>query len=471
MPVGKNVFQVTDETNENTKRGRVQEKLRTSEIRYRRLFETAQDGILILGAVTRKITDVNPFMEELLGYSREEFLGKELWEIGLLKDAEASQEAFRKLQKKGYIRYEDLPLQTNDGKRREVEFVSSIYTEDGRRVIQCNIRDITARKQAEDYIRKANDGLMALVAELQRRDSEMQSLNHMHDLLQTCTTQEEAYEVIALVAGELFPEQNGCLAILNAGDQELETVARWGDQAPLKSTFSLEDCWALRRGYPHEVIDPQAGLLCRHFVHRLETCYLCVPLTVQGGTLGLLCLVRADASRDEHQISDQLLAVTVGETIKLSLSNLKLREKLRGEAIHDPLTGLFDRGYLEETLWRELHRAQCGNSPLCVAMLDLDQFKHLNDTFGHDAGDSLLRRLGRMLREQLRKSDIACRYGGDEFVLVLPDSSLADTRQRVEQIRVLVKELQIRHGDQLLGTMTVSAGVAQAGEHGFSASE
>src|SRR5215210_5513853 len=130
-----------------------QEGLRTSEIRYRRLFESARDGILILNAVTLKITDVNPFMTELLGYSRDEFLGKELWEIGLFQDKEASQAAFRELQEKGYLRYEDLPLQTRHGESREVEFVSNVYEEDSQQVIQCNIRDITERKRAETAMR------------------------------------------------------------------------------------------------------------------------------------------------------------------------------------------------------------------------------------------------------------------------------------------------------------------------------
>lgn len=129
---------------------RMREGLLTSEIRYRRLFEAARDGILILNAATLKITDVNPFMTELLGYSKDEFLGKELWQIGLFSDKEASQDAFRELQKTGYIRYEDLPLQTRQGERREVEFVSNVYEEDSQQVIQCNIRDITARKQAEE---------------------------------------------------------------------------------------------------------------------------------------------------------------------------------------------------------------------------------------------------------------------------------------------------------------------------------
>jgi PAS domain S-box-containing protein len=126
-----------------------QSRLRISELRYRRLFEAARDGILILDAVTLKITDVNPFMTELLGYSHVEFLGKELWEIGLFSDKEASQEAFKELQSTGYLRYEDLPLQDTNGKLRDVEFVSNVYEEDSHQVIQCNIRDITDRKRAE----------------------------------------------------------------------------------------------------------------------------------------------------------------------------------------------------------------------------------------------------------------------------------------------------------------------------------
>ncbi|HUE82823.1 MAG TPA: ATP-binding protein [Pyrinomonadaceae bacterium] len=130
-------------------RDQAQSRLRISELRYRRLFEAARDGILILDAVTLKITDVNPFMTELLGYSHAEFLGKELWEIGLFSDKEASQEAFKELQRTGYLRYEDLPLQATNGKLRDVEFVSNVYEEDSHQVIQCNIRDITDRKRAE----------------------------------------------------------------------------------------------------------------------------------------------------------------------------------------------------------------------------------------------------------------------------------------------------------------------------------
>lgn len=139
------------------------EDLRNSEIRYRRLFESARDGILILDADSKKITDVNPFLVELLGYGREEFLGKELWEIGLLKDEQENRAAFRKLQTDNYIRYENLPLETKNGVSCEVEFISNVYTENNRQVIQCNIRDITKRKIAEAAMRQVETNFRNLV--------------------------------------------------------------------------------------------------------------------------------------------------------------------------------------------------------------------------------------------------------------------------------------------------------------------
>ncbi|MGA7105739.1 MAG: diguanylate cyclase, partial [Candidatus Deferrimicrobiaceae bacterium] len=428
--------------------------------------ETAKDGILLLDADTGRITDVNPFLMSLLGYSHTELLGKRLWEIGPFKDITASQDAFRELQTKEYIRYDNLPLETKKNEHIQVEFVSNLYLENGTRVIQCNVRDITGRQREEEAFRKTHEELLALVAELKKVDSEMKLLNRMNELLQTCTTREEAFQVIGVMMSELFAGRNGFLAIFHSSDQNLQRVARWGDEALVEDIFSLEDCWALRRGQPHSVMDPQNGLLCRHFVHPPGVRYLCVPLMVQGETLGLLCFMGVAVKKGEPPVIKQQLALMVGEAIKLSLSNLKLREKLRKQATRDPLTGLFNRRHLEDSLLRELHRARRRDSQLCIAMLDLDHFKNFNDTFGHQAGDLLLRATGQVLREKLRKSDIACRFGGEEFVIVMPDSSLEDTFQRMEEIRVLVKKLEIRHGGQLLGMITISVGIAGTREHG-----
>ncbi len=446
--------------------------LKDSEVRYRRLFETAKDGILILDGDTGRIVDANPFIQDLLGYPESELIGKALWEIGPVQEIPDSQEAMRQLQKNEYIRYEDIPLETKAGVRKHVEFVSNVYLVEGWRVIQCNIRDITDRKQAESQVLTANDELLVLVNELQWRDKQMQIMNRMNELLQSCITQDEAYKVITMCAGDLFPAHNGSLAIVSKRNENLKVVAWWGNDLIMTPAFSLEDCWALRLGQIHEVINLESGLLCHHFKHPPQSGYFCLPLMVQGEMLGVLSLVDDTAQRGEHLPGLKQLAVTVGETIKLSLSNLKLRDELRQQAIQDPLTGLFNRRYLDETLPREVDRAQRLNSLLCVAMLDIDGFKKFNDSFGHGPGDSLLREFANILREHLRKSDISCRYGGDEFVLVMPNSSIADTRERVEQIRLLLKGLQKKHlGTQSLDLITISVGIAHMPEHGATGKE
>ena len=171
VPLEVEVVNALPRTNNVSEPSRTQEALRASEIRYRRLFEAARDGIIILDAASLKITDVNPFMIELLGYSRDEFLGKELWEIGLFSDKEASQIAFREVQAKGYLRYEDLPLQTTKGRLREVEFVSNVYEEGTNKVIQCNIRDITNRKRSEDERRQLLESAQAAHAEAEKANN------------------------------------------------------------------------------------------------------------------------------------------------------------------------------------------------------------------------------------------------------------------------------------------------------------
>ena len=447
----------------------IEEALKASEVRYRRLFETAKDGILILDATTGLITDSNPFLEQMLGYSHHELVGRKLWEIGPFKDVAASQESFRQLQSEEYIRYEDLPLETKSGQFRQVEFISNLYLADSVRVIQCNVRDITARRTAEAEIQRANEALSVLVTVLQKRDVELTLLSRMNDLLQTSETKAEAYRMIALTGAELFAGRCGCLAVLPEAGQDLHVVARWGDERLVEDSFASTDCWAMRRGRPHEVVDPRNGLSCHHFVRPPERGYACLPLTVHGESLGVLYVAIGGETGEEDRSREVQLAISAGEVIKLSLANLRLRRKLREQATHDLLTGLFNRRYLEATLPRELHRAERTGTPLSVAMLDLDHFKRFNDTYGHDAGDLLLREASRVMSENLRASDIACRYGGEEFLLVLPGSSLEDTVQRLEQMRLQIERTVVYYEGQMLATMTFSAGIAMAPTSGASA--
>jgi diguanylate cyclase (GGDEF)-like protein/PAS domain S-box-containing protein len=273
--------------------------LKDSEIRYRRLFEAAQDGILILNAETGAITDVNPFLINMLGYSREELVRKKLWEVGAFKDMKASKDAFDELQKKEYIRYKDLPLRAKGGRLIQVEFVSNVYLAGGEKVIQCNIRDITERKKAQDALLK-NEAL------------------------------------------------------------------------------------------------------------------------------------------------------------------------LREQSVRDHLTGLFNRRYMEETLERELSRASRKQLPVGIIMLDVDDFKRINDTGGHAAGDAILRELGRLLIGSVRGEDIPCRYGGDEFIIVLPDVSRDVTYERARLLCKVAGQLHVQFEGLAREVITLSFGVAAFPENGSS---
>ena len=187
----------------------------------------------------------------------------------------------------------------------------------------------------------------------------------------------------------------------------------------------------------------------------------------QGKAMGVLYLSLQELGGSIK--SKQHLAVTVADHIALALANLKLRETLQNQSIRDPLTGLFNRRYLEESLERELHRCDRAQQSLGIIMLDVDHFKSFNDTFGHSAGDAVLRELGQFLQSHIRKSDIACRYGGEELTLILPEASVEIVLERAQAIREGVKRLAVQHRRQLLGTISLSLGVAMFPEHGVTA--
>ena len=191
-------------------------------------------------------------------------------------------------------------------------------------------------------------------------------------------------------------------------------------------------------------------------------------MMAQGETLGLLYLKPRGGEGHQHALNESRLqlATAVAEQIALSLSNLLLRETLSQQSVRDPLTGLYNRRYLEETLDRELSRLERSNLPLSLIMIDVDNFKNFNDTFGHEAGDAVLRDLGGLLQRYVRGSDIACRYGGEEFTIILPEADIGIARERAEILRDAVRELHLVHDGKSLGAITLSLGVASFPEHG-----
>ncbi len=300
-------------------------------------------------------------------------------------------------------------------------------------------------------------------SELERVTRETSLLNEMGDLFQSCLTMEEAFLVINRSARRLFPTESGALCIQNPTKGMVEAVAFWGETTSCEPVFAAEECWALRRGRVHIAEEPSAGLLCRHVSQVPWTSYLCIPMMAQGETLGVLNL-QAGRPGERLTAAQQQLAITVAEQAGLALANLKLRETLRSQSMRDPLTGLYNRRYMDEMLERELYRVQRKQSSLSLIMLDLDHFKQFNDRLGHAAGDTLLRALGGLLTTRVRREDIPCRYGGEEFVVILPEATLEIAQRRAEMLREEVRQLSLE--GEAHGPITLSLGVSSYPQHG-----
>jgi diguanylate cyclase (GGDEF)-like protein/PAS domain S-box-containing protein len=326
------------------------------------------------------------------------------------------------------------------------------------------LRDITDRK-------KADEQLAAALLESETLAKESRELRELGDALQSCQTVEEAYKMSENALPGILGLRPGALCILNPSRDLVETAATWNDCSTTEPVFHPDDCWGLRRGKAYG--GPGSPLPCSHVRATGGTNYLCVPLVAQEGTLGVLYVEdktsllapSPQAVQFEH-VTLKRRSTAVAERVSLALANLKLRELLRNQSIRDPLTGLYNRRYLEESLNRELHRASRTGRNVSLVMLDLDHFKHFNDTFGHQVGDILLKELAGAIKNMVRAGDLACRYGGEEFSLILAEVDTEGAYKCVESIREAVKHLSLHNRGQTLGTVTVSAGIAAYPTHG-----
>jgi len=324
-------------------------------------------------------------------------------------------------------------------------------------------------KQAEANLQAANEKLKAWLAEVEQRNREIELLNKMGDMLQACVTLEDASEVITEIGRQLFSNEAGAVYLMDPSHMMMETAARWGNPPPEDRMFEPSECWALRRGQAHLFDVGTPNLVCRHMRGAAPEAYVCVPMMAQGEALGMLHVRQVGPNpRPGQYFTDNKLRLlrAVAESVVLAVANLRLREDLRHQSIRDPLTGIFNRRYMEETLERELRRSIRSLQPVGVIMLDLDHFKRFNDTFGHEAGDLLLRELAGLLQLQVRVEDVVCRYGGEEFALILPEATLETTQHRAEKLREAACHLSVRYGSQMLGPVTISLGIAVYPYHG-----
>ena len=323
--------------------------------------------------------------------------------------------------------------------------------------------DITERKQMESTLLQSNEKLAEFLEELQQRSRESALLNELSHLLQSCQSAQEAYGVIAELSKQLFPHTAGALYMLNEGRTQVSAIASWGKPSSANDTFSPESCRALRRSPTRPLNADQPGLCCLNFADQPGITY-CLPIQVQGETIGIFHL--QSTSEENLPENKRQLAYTVIEQSEMALSNLKLREALLEQSIRDPLTELYNRRYMEEALNQQLSRVTRQLHPLGLIMIDIDHFKNFNDSYGHAAGDMLLRELGKLLQRHIRGGDVACRYGGEEFLLIMPDASLEAAHQRAVLLQEEAKKLRLRDAGQSLDGITLSLGVAIYPEHG-----
>lgn len=375
-------------------------------------------------------------------------------------------------------------LKKEVGERREAQKeLQAINAELEARVLERTAAlqsEVAERSRAEEHVREANSRLERMVSRLEEHNRQMQQLNTLGELLQSCRTVDETWPVIGAALASLFPGESGSLALHDPRDGKYRIVAEWGPaRGEQHREFSGEDCRALFR---NRILfhDPDMGdEVCAHL--RREACpprlqYVCAPLHTQGEVHGLLQLYgtaaaasATDALPDDAENRRQLIH-SASEQISLSIANLKLQEHLRQQSIRDMLTGLYNRRHMEASLAREVARADRSGEPCGVILIDVDHFKKFNDTLGHQAGDALLKGLGEFIAHHVRGEDIPCRYGGEEFILILPGASPDGALRRAEQIRIAVESvLKVPYEDGCLPPVTISMGVACYPIHAASA--
>ncbi len=313
---------------------------------------------------------------------------------------------------------------------------------------------------------EANRNLEQTLAELHHRNEEMRWLKELSSTLQTCLYIEEAYKLIAQYVSKLLPDVAGVLYLMHPSRNYLESMISWGEPLSEEKIIKPDECLALRRGSIYKTKDSKHDLVCEHYQPNKNSCsYSCIPLFAQSDIIGLLFLEHKNnegqTSEETNKEKDQdILISMLAEQIALGLSNIKLRETLRNLSFRDALTGLYNRRYLEETLEREISRCARKSTTLALLMIDIDHFKQFNDKFGHEAGDIVIQSLGNVLRNFARKDDIACRYGGEEFIFVMPEIELKTALQRAQALHEAVSKLHCRYGSEALTQITISVGLA-----------
>ena len=327
-------------------------------------------------------------------------------------------------------------------------------------------RDALHRRRVEKQVLSLNQQLAASVRGLEERAEHARVLTVARDELHLCVTAADAHDSVARTVAQLLPGSRGALCVVNNSRQMVEAAAAWGDGSSLPEMFRLDACCGLRSGHLRWRIPGKSEIHCAHFSGAMPDRYLCLPLAAHGGTLAVLYVECPTA--EIASVVDQRLDTLIEfvELAAVSIAGLNLRSKLESQSIRDSLTSLFNRHFMEVALDRELKRAERHGTNLAVFMLDVDHFKQFNDVYGHEAGDTVLREVADVFRRCVRSEDIVCRYGGEKFVIILPEITPEMAFERAEKIRVEVGAVRVRLRGEVLREVTISIGIAMYPQSG-----
>lgn len=353
------------------------------------------------------------------------------------------------------VRDGDLSIRSNIQRNDEIGVLATTFN-----AMVARIKD--QMNHMEQRVAQRTAKLAETVNDLENRNHESSVFTHMGELLLSCRTEEEVFTVTVQSCQALFPKDSG-RAYLSDDQGQLLLFSKWGDGKHAESIQDKFSCWSVRRGRTHHSAASQTETLCPH-CHDEDLITVCVPLLAEGSTTGIIKLSYPSTQQEHDQkekVKREALMTTAVEYAALSVINLRLRERLHQESIRDSLTGLYNRRYLETTLDSELSRAERHQNQLGLVMLDVDHFKDFNDRYGHEMGDRVLSEAGRILRHCIRKEDTACRYGGEEFTLIIPETSLEGLATLAELVRSRIETLisQLLKG-QVKEKVTISLGTA-----------
>lgn len=323
----------------------------------------------------------------------------------------------------------------------------------GYNIMADRLNDAVAdQASSERQLQTVNAELHRNSETLRERGDVIELLGGMAHRMQAARTDAELAQIITVFVPRVLPDVPGALYAHNNSRNCLVPVAKWGGTDVPPDGFAPERCWALRRGQSHCVTEPGNDIVCGHASD--GEIYHCEPLLAGGEVIGVLYLQGLIGSENRFCLN------VLTENIASALVNHRLQRSLREQTIRDPLTGLFNRRYMEETLKLEIARASRAGAPLSLVMCDVDHFKRFNDEFGHDAGDAVLQVVAAEMRSRFRDGDVVCRFGGEEFTIIAPGTTAEALAGRVEAVRCAIAELAVRHGNRSLGSTSMSFGIA-----------